>query len=69
MTAKDQRIAIMKRRILLASKLHTDVVVVNKDTDVLVFMIWAFSKLNITKKWYLKYDHAKFVNAAKVMAY
>ena len=32
-------------------------------------MIWAFSKLNITKKWHLIFDHDKFANIAKVKIY
>ena len=57
------------RLVLLASKVDSDVVVVCKDTDVLILMIWAYSKLNITNNWYLKYDHEKFADIRKICSY
>ena len=45
------------RLVLHASKVDSDVAVVCKNTDVLILMIWAYSKLNITNNWYFKYDH------------
>ena len=32
-------------------------------------MIWAYSKLNITNNWYLKYDHEKFADIRKICSY
>ena len=48
------------RLVLQGSKVDSDVVVVCKDTVVYILMIWAYSKLNKTNTWYLKYDHEKF---------
>ena len=59
----------MRRQILLKPELQIDVTIVSKDKDILFLMIWAFSKLNITKRWYLKFDHDKFANIAKVKTY
>eukprot|EP00794_Sanderia_malayensis_P016276 gene16276-biopygen13830 len=50
------------RLVLHASLADTDTVVVSKDTDVLILLVWAFSKLDITRKWLLKYDNDKFVD-------
>ena len=36
------------RLVLHDSKVDTNVVVIFKDTDVLILMIWAYSRLNIT---------------------
>ena len=44
---------------LLHGYIDSDVVVFCKDTDVLILMIWAYSKLNIKNNWYLKYNHKK----------
>jgi len=57
------------RLVLHASKENMDVVIVSKDTDVLILMIWAFAKLKIKKKWYLKYDHKKFVDVGKIVEF
>ena len=43
--------------VLHGSKVDSDISVACKDTDVLISMIWAYSKLNITNNLYLKYDH------------
>ena len=50
------------RLVLHASLEDNDVVVVSKDTDVLILLIWAYEKCNIQKKWYLKYDHNKYAD-------
>ena len=47
--AKILRVATMKRQMLLKPELQIDFAIVSKDKDILD-MIWAFSKLNITKK-------------------
>ena len=57
------------RLVLHGSKVATDVVVVCKDTVVYTLMIWAYSKLNITNNWYLKYDHEKFADIRKICSY
>ena len=58
----------MKMQILLVSK-YTNVVIFSNDKKILVLTIRAFSKFNVTKIWYSKYDHDKFINIAKVIAY
>ena len=55
-----------ENKLLHGSKVDSDVVVVCKDTDVL---IWTYIKLNITNNWYLKYDHEKFVDIRKICSY
>ena len=55
--------------VLYPSKVDSDVVVVCKDTFVLIFMIWAYPKLNITNNRYLKYDHKKFADSRKICSY
>ena len=50
------------RLVLHDSKVDSDVAVVCKDTDVLILMIWAYSKLNKTNNWYFKYDNEKFAD-------
>ena len=59
----------LTRLVLHGSKVDFDVVVVCKDTVVDVLMIWAYSKLNITDNWYLKYDHEKLANIRKIYSY
>ena len=51
------------------SKVDSDVAVVCKETDVLILMIWAYSKLSVTNNWYLNYDHEKFADVRKIYSY
>ena len=37
----------------------TDSVIVCKDTDVLVLMIWAYHTFKIKKQWFIKYENEK----------
>ena len=32
-------------------------------------MVWGYSKLNITSKWYLKHDHNNFPDISKICSY
>ena len=57
------------RIVLDGFKVDSDVAVVCKDTVVYILMIWAYSKLGITNKWYLKYDHEKFSDIRKICSY
>ena len=50
------------RLILHAIVSGTDAVVVCKDTDVLVLMIWAYHTFNIKKRWFMKYERGKFAD-------
>ena len=42
-------------------------VVVSKDTDVLVIMVYAFAKFEPSKEWYLKIDHKKYVDVKSIV--
>ena len=57
------------RFVLHGSKVDSDVAIVCKDTDVLILIVWAYSILNITNNWYLKYDHEKFADIRKICSY
>ena len=52
--------------VLHASQVDSYVVVVRKDTNILILMIWAYSKSNITNNWYLKYENKKFADIRKI---
>ena len=54
-------------KLLHGSELDSDVVIC-KDADVLILMIWAYSKLNINN-WYLIYDHEKLAEIRKKYFY
>ena len=54
---------------LLASLFSTDVVVVAKDTDVLVLLVWAYAKYNVPRKWYFKYEADKFADVGAICDY
>ena len=56
-------------KLLHGSKVDSDVIVVCKDTDVPILMVWTYIKLNITNDWYLKYEHEKFANIRKIYSY
>ena len=57
------------RLILYNFEADCDVAFVCKDRDVLILVIQAYSKLNITNNWYLKYDHEKFADIIKTCSY
>lgn len=48
------------RLILHAALTEGDVVIVAKDTDVLILMIWAHHAFGIRHKWLMKYDNNKY---------
>ena len=56
-------------KLLHGSKVDSDVFVFCKDTDVLILIVWTYSKLNITNNWYLKYDYEKFADIIKIYPY
>ena len=37
--------------------------------DVLCLLVWAYSQFGIRNKWYMKYDHAKYADIAKICEY
>ena len=55
------------RMVLHAILEDTNVVVVSKDTDVLVIMVYAFAKFEPSKEWYLKIDHKKYVDVKSIV--
>ncbi len=54
------------RLVLHALLADSDVVVVAKDTDVLILLIWAYERKNVGKRWYMKYDHNKYADIGKI---
>ena len=54
------------RLVLHAAKQDTDVVIVSKDTDVLVLLIWAFLKHQIAYKWVFQFEREKFVEIGSI---
>ena len=49
------------RLVLHAAMTDSPAVIIVKDTDVLILLIYAMSKL-LTQRWYMKIDHEKYVN-------
>ncbi len=58
-----------KRLVLHACLINTNVVVVAKDTDVFVLMVYAYCIEKPSKKWFLKIGHEKYVDIRKVVDY
>ena len=54
---------------LHAAASNTDCMVVSKDTDVFLLLIYAFYKCKSQKTWYMKYDNDKYVDIGKVFVY
>ena len=57
------------RLILHACLQDTNVVVVAKDTDIFVLMVYAYCVQKPAHKWYIKIDHNKYVDIDKVVDY
>ena len=57
------------RLILHAVKSTQDVVIVAKDTDVLVLMVWAFAFLNIKRKWVFRKDDGQFADVGEICSH
>eukprot|EP00795_Rhopilema_esculentum_P000988 gene988-biopygen7430 len=53
------------RLLLQACEKDTVVVVVAKDTDVLVILVHAYAIVKPSSKWFMKIDHEKYVDVAK----
>ena len=56
------------RLLVHALEEETDIVVVSKDTDVFVLLVYAYCKMESTKKWYMKIDH-RFVCIGTIVNY
>ena len=54
------------RLVLYAIIQNTDMVIVFKDTDVLILLLWAFTKLQVVHKWFFKFDNEKFVEVGSI---
>ena len=57
------------RIILHALQEDTKVVVVSKDTDVLILLVYAYAKCKPTKEWYMKIDANKFASIRSIVEY
>ena len=49
------------RLVLHALESNSNMVVVSKDTDVLVLLTWAHAKFDVKNVWYMKIDHETYV--------
>ena len=47
----------------------TKVVLVSKDTDVLILLVYAYAKYKPTKEWYMKTDANKFASIKSIVEY
>ena len=54
------------RTILLAYQETNEIVVVAKDTNVLVLLVWAYAHYNMKHNWLFKYDAKKYANIRKI---
>ena len=52
-----------------ALDVHNDSVIVSKDTDVLVILIWAYSTYDVQCNWYIKYDTYKYAAIKNICEY
>ena len=57
------------RIILHALQEDTKVVVVSKDTDVLILLVYAYAKYKPTKEWYMKIDAKKLAFIISIVEY
>ena len=47
----------------------TDVVIVARDTDVLILMVYVYAKHHVKRNWYMKYAAGKYANIGKIVAH
>ena len=57
------------RLILHAAESKQDVVIVAKDTDVLVLMVWAFAFLDVKCKWFFRKDDGQFADVGDICSH
>ena len=57
------------RLVLHALISQQDVVIVAKDTDVLVLLVWAYVHFNIQFKWYMMYEKGVFAEISIICQY
>ena len=54
------------RLVLHALLCKNDVVIVSKDTDVLVLLVWAYNEYNISKQWSMNYEKDQYVDVGMI---
>ena len=57
------------RIVLHALYKDTNAVIVSKDTNVLIPLVYMYALKNITSKWCMKIDNEKFIDVRKIVAY
>ena len=57
------------RLVLHALLSEKDCVVVASDTDVLILLVWAYSRYQVENSWYFKYETGCFVNIRMICEY
>ena len=57
------------RLVLHALISEQDVVVVAKDTDVLVLLVWAYAHFKVQYKWYLMYEKGIYADISVICDY
>ena len=57
------------RLVLHALISEQDVVVVAKDTDVLVLLVWAYVHFNVRYKWYMMYEKGIYADISIICDY
>ena len=57
------------RLVYLALQGKTDMVVVSKDTDVLILLVWAYAKHDIKTNWYMMYEQGKYADIGKIVEF
>ena len=54
------------RIVLHALLSNQDAVIVAKDTDVLILLVWAYNNFNVQYKWFLKYEHEAYADISQI---
>ena len=56
---------------LITHALHSphDIVIVCEDSDVLILMVWAYSKFNVEREWLMKYQNGKYACIKTIVEY
>lgn len=57
------------RLVLHALLCENDVVIVCKDTDVMILLVWAYIKYNVTKKWYMNYEKGQYADIGMIVEF
>ena len=57
------------RLVLHAFLANTDVVIVSKDTDVMILLVWAYAYHEIKHEWFFKYENEKYITISKIYSF